>query len=143
MFPLKRKALRLSRKAFGLFLINAYGLRSKDFFCVWRRRDIIDRRYVLVLVKSEAGNNLEYSDSRTYYNVLVSVVEYDFSRNHHSRIPRQIYADWTVLIVKLAKIIYPAFEAPPLPDYLFFETETIPSDGPYSASADYYMLDYV
>lgn len=87
--------------------------------------------------------NLEYSDHRTYENILVSGVEYDFSSNHHSRIPRKLYADWVRLITKLAKAVDPAFEVPPLPEPLFFTTESIPSDGPYSSSPNYYMLDYV
>lgn len=86
---------------------------------------------------------MEYNESRTYENVPVSGVEYNFSRNYHSRIPRRLYADWVRLITKLAKAVDPAFEVPPLPEVLFFTTETIPSDGPYSSNPDYYMLDYV
>ena len=82
-------------------------------------------------------------DSHSYVDVLVSSVEYDFSSHRHERIPSRLYADWAALLVKLAKVVFPAFDLPDLPETLFFQTEAIPSDGPYSASADYYMLDYV
>ena len=82
-------------------------------------------------------------DFHAYENVLVSGVEYDFSANRHERIPQRLYADWAMLLVKLAKAVSSEFVAPPFPETLAFQTESIPSDGPYSASADYYMLDYV
>ena len=82
-------------------------------------------------------------DFHSYENVLVSGVEYDFSSNRLDRIPQRLYADWAALLVKLAKIAFPEFVAPAFPETLVFQTESVPSDGPYSASADYYMLDYV
>jgi hypothetical protein len=85
----------------------------------------------------------ELDNFHVYRDVLVSGVEYDFSRNRHENIPRQLYAEWAALLVKLAKVVFPSFDVPPLPETMFFRTESIPSDGPYSASEDYYMLDYV
>jgi hypothetical protein len=85
----------------------------------------------------------ELNNFQVYENVLVSGVEYDFSSNRHERIPHRLYADWAVLVNNLAKAVCPSFAAPPFPESLFFQTESIPSDGPYSADADYYFLDYV
>jgi hypothetical protein len=82
-------------------------------------------------------------DFHSYDKVLVSGVDYDFSRRRLDNIPHKLYAEWAALLVNLAKIVFPEFVAPPFPETLVFQTESIPSDGPYSASADYYMLDYV
>jgi hypothetical protein len=83
------------------------------------------------------------SDFRTYENVLVSGVKYDFSGNRHENIPRRLYADWAALIVKIARAIQPQFSVPPLPETLEFKTESIHSDDPYRSDPDYYILDYV
>jgi hypothetical protein len=85
----------------------------------------------------EPGNFHEYKD------VLISGVNYDFSRNRHENIPPRLYADWAALMGKLANVVFPLFVVPPFPKSPLFQTESIPSDGPYSANADYYMLDYV
>jgi hypothetical protein len=84
----------------------------------------------------------KHIELHTYKNILVSGVDYEFSINRHENIPQQLYADWASLIIKLAKVLYPAFERLPLPESLLFHTESIPSDGPYSANPYYYMLDY-
>jgi hypothetical protein len=85
----------------------------------------------------------EQRNLHIYKEVLVSGTDYDFSREMHYSIPHRLYADWAALVVALAKAVDPTFDAPPFPDWLSFETESIPSDGPYSANADYYMLDLV
>ena|SRR5215204_1679387 len=89
------------------------------------------------VLMSELNNFHEYKD------VLVSGVDYDFSSNRHERIPRRLYADWAALLVKLAKVVSPSFVVPSFPASPVFQTESIPSDGPYSANPDYYFLDYV
>ncbi|HEX8247639.1 MAG TPA: hypothetical protein VF599_05690 [Pyrinomonadaceae bacterium] len=86
---------------------------------------------------------LELDNFHVYKDVLVSGVDYDFSSNYHENIPQRLYADWAALLFKLAKVVSPAFVAPPFPESLRFQTESIHSDGPYSADADYYILDYV
>jgi hypothetical protein len=85
----------------------------------------------------------ELNNLREYKDVRVSDVEHDFSQGRHEDIPHQLYADWSGLIIKLAKAVFPSFVEPPFPASLKFQTESTPSDGPYSANADYYMLDYV
>jgi hypothetical protein len=89
------------------------------------------------------AQRLELNNMQVYKDVLVSSVDYDFSSNPHESIPHRLYTDWAALIVKLAKAVFPSFIAPPFPESLAFQTESISSDGPYPASADYYMLDYV
>ena len=85
----------------------------------------------------------ESANFHIYENVLVSGVEYDFSRRPHEQIPVRLYADWAALLVKLARALDPSFDPPPFPGTLVFHTESIHSDGPYSANADYYFLDLV
>lgn len=80
---------------------------------------------------------------KSYENILVSPVDYNFSQNQHENIPYQLYADWIKLVIELAKTIQPIFNIPPFPRSFEFETESIPSDGPYSSSENYYMLDFV
>jgi hypothetical protein len=75
--------------------------------------------------------------------VLVSSVDHDFSSRAHESIPHQLYADWATLILKLPKAVHPSFVVPPFPESWVFQTESITSDGPYPADADYYFLDYV
>jgi hypothetical protein len=82
-------------------------------------------------------------DLHTYENVLVSGVRYDFSRNRHENIPHRLYAEWAALMVKLAKAVHPAFDIPPFPEVLEFQTEAIPSDLPYPADENYYYLDHI
>jgi hypothetical protein len=82
-------------------------------------------------------------DLNTYENILVSGVKYDFSQNWHENIPHRLYAEWAALVVKLAEAVHPAFDAPPFPASLNFQTEAIPSDLPYPADENYYMLDYI
>ena len=86
---------------------------------------------------------LELNNLHEYKDVLVSGVDYDFSQNRHENIPHRLYTDWAVLILKLAKAVFPSIVKLPIPASLKFQTESISSDGPYSANADYYMLDYV
>lgn len=82
-------------------------------------------------------------DLRTYDDVLVSGVKYDFSQNRHENIPRRLYAEWAALMVELAKAVHPAFAVPPFPASPAFQTEVIPSDLPYPADENYYTLDYI
>lgn len=82
------------------------------------------------------------STFRTYENVLVSGVEHDFRRPHR-HVPRTLLTHWVALIVRLGKVLHPGFDARPLTDADQFQTEQIPSDGPYGSSEDYYTLDYV
>ena len=86
---------------------------------------------------------LKVDNFQVYEDVLVSGVDYDFSKHPHESIPHRLYLDWASLIVKLARAVFPSFDVPPFPESLFFQTESIPSDGPYSANPDYYILDYV
>jgi len=86
---------------------------------------------------------LERNNFHVYEDVLISGVNYDFSHHRYESIPHRLYMDWAALIVKLAKVVSPSFVVPPFPELLIFQTESIPSDGPYSANADYYFLDYV
>lgn len=81
------------------------------------------------------------SDIKTYNSVPVSGIAFDFSQNHSTDIPHQLYAEWAALVIEVARAIRPHFEAPPFPSALVFETFSLPSDGPYPASEDYYMYD--
>lgn len=83
------------------------------------------------------------NDLQTYENILVSGVDYDFSKNSHENIPPRLFADWAKLVCKIAKAVHPAFNIPPFPEFFEFKTESITSDGPYPASEDFYYLDYV
>ena len=95
------------------------------------------------LIKIICYNNLNMSRLKSYENILVSAVDYNFSQNPHENIPQQLFADWINLVSELAKFIQPTFNIPSFPRSFKFETESIPSDGPYSSSANYYMLDFV
>lgn len=80
---------------------------------------------------------------KTYEDVLVSSVPYDFERRPYWQVPRQVLADWAALIGELARLFHPTFRAPELTETAQFRSETIDSDGPYGSSESYYKLSYV
>lgn len=83
------------------------------------------------------------TDLKTYENVLVSGVSHNFSIYRYERIPCRLFADWTALVHKIAIVVHPQFTLPPFPNFFEFTTESIPSDGPYGSSENFYYLDYV
>src|SRR6218665_3126661 len=62
-------------------------------------------------------------DSKIYENIFVSPVAAIFKREEVANVPRQFYADWFDLVVKVAKIIYPPFSIPPLPETISFKED--------------------
>jgi hypothetical protein len=81
-------------------------------------------------------------DIKTFEDVPVSGVAFDFRHNSTAAIPHQLYVEWAALVVEVAQEVRPGFEAPPLPASFEFETCSLPSDGPYPASEDYYLYDF-
>jgi hypothetical protein len=82
-------------------------------------------------------------DLKTYENILVSGVPFNFSRNLHENIPPRLLFDWATLVCQIAKVVHPAFPILLIPQSFEFKTESISSDGPYGSSENYYTLDYV
>ncbi|MVM32776.1 hypothetical protein GO755_22235 [Spirosoma sp. HMF4905] len=62
-------------------------------------------------------------DSKSYENIFISPVAAVFKRDEVANVPRQFYADWVDLVVKVAKIIYPPFSIPPLPETISFKED--------------------
>lgn len=81
------------------------------------------------------------AEIKTYKDILVSSVDFDFTRNAVEAVPHQLYAEWAALVIEITKAIYPAFEAPPFPTSLEWTDDSLPSDGPYPSSENYYMYD--
>jgi len=81
------------------------------------------------------------TDLQTYQDVKVSDADPGFSSGYANINPRFL-ADWIQLFESAVQACHPGFQFPPLPAPLKFKTEMIHSDGPYSATENYYTLDY-
>src|SRR5205085_1219291 len=60
-----------------------------------------------------------------------------------SRVPRLVVVKTLALHARVWKALGMTFVPPDVPETIFWNRESIASDGPYGSSEDYYMLDYV
>lgn len=73
-----------------------------------------------------------------YKNIIVSPVNVDFSAVSVTDAPREFYADWFELFVRVTRAIHPPFEVPAFPETVGFKAdkyETNPS------TEIYYFID--
>lgn len=56
-----------------------------------------------------------------YKNILVSPLNVDFSVVSVTDAPREFYADWFEMVVKITKVIHPNFEVPAFPETVEFK----------------------
>lgn len=79
---------------------------------------------------------------QTFDNVPISDIGHDSLELGWSGVPRQLLLDWQSVVTKVARVLQPSYGHAELPLPLVFKQQTIPSDGPYSSSENFYYLDY-